>query len=174
MSASDLPTGTPALRQVGDALQDGLEILVDGVSGLLIGFDALLHAPDLIHERGGVFAGLLLLGDLFGQLVALRFKLLRFGDGFATAGVETLEVSQQLGRILSAVAQFFFDQLQIGPHKSQVKHKTLVYYPSGLGPPLTRCPARVALRKELFTPRSGKNEAGTSDKRERAEDWRDG
>ncbi len=90
-------------------------------------FQLFLEQSRLFHDSSRVLPGLLELSDFFTELVTLRFQLFRFRNALAATSVNGEKIPQQRGGVLSAGAQFFFDQRQVGPYKCEIEHRLPAY-----------------------------------------------
>ena len=88
------------------------------------------------RQRGSIAARALQLADFFRQAVTLSLQRLQFGDRFAPAGVQSGEVAQQGSGIGVARTQRVFHSGQVGPHKCEVEHPSMVSVWRGSGHPV--------------------------------------
>ena len=124
-----LSQGHAVLGQIGNGDQERAHGLFRLGSASLQLFGLLLELPGLIHHRGylGRFrAGLAAARHFLAELVTLRLQAFGLGDAGPPLLIELAKVTQQVGRIQAPGTEFLFHQLQVGPHKIQIEHKTQV------------------------------------------------
>ena len=114
--------GHAAVRQVGNAGENGLQALLEVSGGFFRRLNLLPQIFCFADQRAGILPGFLQLGDLVGGAVALSLEDFGFGDGLAAAGINIAEVFENFSRIHAPLAQLFFNQGQIFAYKIQLKH----------------------------------------------------
>ena len=124
-----LPRRNAVLGQVGKSSQQGTHGLFRACRAALALLRLLLQRACLVHQLlnvGLLFACFAAACYLLAQLVPLRLQRLCLGDVGTTVQVELAKIAQQSGRIDPPRPQLRFHQFQVGPHKIQIEHKTLL------------------------------------------------